>query len=237
MSAQDVITVSAAVVAIVQFVKWAGVPDGKGPLAVLVLSLLGVGFWAFSQGNFARATSFDYFAGYIAVVTSAAGVFGFTRAANTAVTGTRPTQPATGAGASPTVNVPNERGAARPEILGVIALTILALAVGGVLVGLGGLARRAHETAKIDAYARGYEEGLTDGMRVNPLDHDDALAGLDRCADLAACRGRLAELEAEEESNVHAIAYAGERGWEDGYRLGREDWKALPYDCRALEAR
>lgn len=101
MDAQAVITVSAAVVALVQFAKWSGVPDGKGPLVVLGLSLLGVAFWGFSEGTFGRATAFDYFAAYIGVVTSAAGVFGFTRAAASAVTGTKP---ATGAGADPTVN-------------------------------------------------------------------------------------------------------------------------------------
>jgi hypothetical protein len=101
MDAQAVITVSAAVVALVQFAKWSGVPDGKGPLVVLVLSLLGVAFWGYSVGNFARETSFAYFSAYIAVVTSAAGVFGFTRAAASAVTSTN--APPSGAGANPTV--------------------------------------------------------------------------------------------------------------------------------------
>jgi O-antigen/teichoic acid export membrane protein len=101
MSAQDVITVSAAVVALVQLAKWAGVPDGKGPIVVLVLSLLGVAFWGYSVGNYTRETAFAYFAAWIAVSTSAAGVFGFTRQANTAITATK--EPPSGAGASPTV--------------------------------------------------------------------------------------------------------------------------------------
>lgn len=79
MDAQAILTVSAAVVALVQLAKWAGVDDSKGPLAVLVCSLIGVVFWGWADGTFARTVAFDYFAGWIAVMTSAAGVFGFTR--------------------------------------------------------------------------------------------------------------------------------------------------------------
>lgn len=103
MDGEAIITVSAAVVALVQLCKWAGLPDSKGPLAVLGLSLFGVVFWAYSVGNFERAVAFQYFAGWIAVSTSAAGVFGFTRAASVAVTKTK--APPSGAGASPTVDV------------------------------------------------------------------------------------------------------------------------------------
>lgn len=80
MDGQAIMTVSAAVVALVQLAKWAGLHDSKGPLGVLVLSLLGVAFWAWSSNDFTRASGFAYFAGWIAVMTSAAGVFGFTRA-------------------------------------------------------------------------------------------------------------------------------------------------------------
>lgn len=85
MDAQSIISVSAAVVALVQLIKWAGLPDRQGPLAVISLSLLGVVFWGWSAGTLSRASSFAYFAGWIAVATSAAGVFGFTRASGDAV--------------------------------------------------------------------------------------------------------------------------------------------------------
>ena len=101
MSGQAIIAVSAAVVALTQLAKWGFVPDRYGPIAVIVLSILGVVFWGWSTGDFSRASAFGYFAGWIAVTTSAAGVFGFTRASSEAVTKT--TSPPAGAGGSPTV--------------------------------------------------------------------------------------------------------------------------------------
>lgn len=100
MDGEAVITVSAAVVALVQLAKWAGLKDTMGPLAVLVLALAGVALWGWSVGTFERARAFEYFAGWIAVATSAAGVFGFTRAASTAVTAAK--HPPGGAGSSTT---------------------------------------------------------------------------------------------------------------------------------------
>lgn len=102
MDAEAVITVSAAVVALVSLVKWAGLPDKLGPVAVLVLALAGVAFWAYSKGTFERTNAFEYFAAWIGVATSAAGVFGFTRATSSAVTAMK-APPASGAGSSPTV--------------------------------------------------------------------------------------------------------------------------------------
>jgi hypothetical protein len=103
MDGQAILTVSAAVVALTQLIKWLNIiPDRWGPSSVLVLSLVGVAFWGWSQGTFTRTTGFEYFAGWIAVTTSAAGVFGFTRAAGDAVhRATAP--PASGAGSSPTI--------------------------------------------------------------------------------------------------------------------------------------
>lgn len=97
MDGSAIISVSAAVVALTQLSKWAGVPDRLGPPAVLVLSFIGVAFWGWSQGAVERAQAFAYFAAWIAVATSAAGVYGFTRASGSELARmTAP--PATGAG-------------------------------------------------------------------------------------------------------------------------------------------
>lgn len=100
MDGEAIVAVSAATVALTQLVKWAGLPDSKGPIAVLALALVGVVLWGWSKGTFTQTTAFEYFAGWIAVSTSAAGIFGFTRAASIAVTATKAPPP--GAGASPT---------------------------------------------------------------------------------------------------------------------------------------
>lgn len=102
MDGQAILTVSAAVVALTQLLKWQGIPDKVGPLAVLALAAVGVAFWGYSEGTFERTQSFEYFAGWISVAMTAAGVFGFTRAATTAVTAAK-APPASGAGSSPTI--------------------------------------------------------------------------------------------------------------------------------------
>lgn len=103
MNTQDVLTVGAAVSALAQFAKWYGVPDGKGPIIVLILSALGVLLFAFSNPlAFERTQLFAYFAGFINVALTAAGIFGFTRASANAVTALRG-KAGDGAGASPTV--------------------------------------------------------------------------------------------------------------------------------------
>lgn len=102
MDGQAILTVSAAVVALTQLVKWGGLPDKLGPISVLVMALIGVAFWGYAEGTFERTKAFAYFAGWVAVATSAAGVFGFTRATSEAVTKTK-APPSGGAGGSPTV--------------------------------------------------------------------------------------------------------------------------------------
>lgn len=104
MDAQAVLTVSGAVVALTQLAKWSGIPDKTGPIVVLLLALLGVAFWGYAEGTFERTKAFEYFAGWISVSLSAAGVFGFTRAAAGAVTAAMP-PPGGGAGGSPTSKV------------------------------------------------------------------------------------------------------------------------------------
>lgn len=100
MNGEAIISVSAAVVALTQIVKWSGLPDRWGPIAVLALAAIGVGVWGYSQGGVMQADVFTYFAGWIAVATSASGVFGFTRAAASAVTSAKP--PPSGAAQNPT---------------------------------------------------------------------------------------------------------------------------------------
>lgn len=106
MNAEAIITVSAAVVALTQLAKWGRlVDDSRGPFAVLLLALVGVIVWAVSsEAGFDRHLIWPYFAGWIAVATSAAGVFGFTRAAPDAVTSL--SKPPAGAAQNPTVPVP-----------------------------------------------------------------------------------------------------------------------------------
>ncbi len=101
MHAEAIVSVSAAVLALTQLAKWSNLPDEYGPVSVLGLALIGTAFWGWSQGDFSRATSFGYFAGWIAVATSAAGVYGFSRASGTALTKLA-APPATGAGSEKT---------------------------------------------------------------------------------------------------------------------------------------
>lgn len=61
MSGQAIVTVSAAVVALTQLLKFAGViNDRRGPIGVLLLALAGVMFWAWTTGDLGRATAFFY---------------------------------------------------------------------------------------------------------------------------------------------------------------------------------
>src|SRR5688500_1073290 len=103
MSAQAIVAISAAVVAFVQLIKWAGLKDHWGPIVVILFSGVGVGIWLFSQQQWPpmRTQVWDIFAGWIAVALAAAGVFGFTRAASTAVSSAK-APPSEGAGSSMT---------------------------------------------------------------------------------------------------------------------------------------
>lgn len=101
MNAEAVVAVSAAVVTLVQLGKWAFIPDKYGPVAVLVLSLVGVLLWAASSDQpFVRTMLFSYFAGWLAVSLNAAGIYGFTRASGEALV--RMSAPPGGAGSSTT---------------------------------------------------------------------------------------------------------------------------------------
>ncbi len=86
-----------------QLLKWGGVPDKYGVLLVIGLALLGTAVWAYSQETWDHSSAFGYFAGVIAVATSAAGVFGFTRSGSDAITSIK--TPPAGAGQSVTTKV------------------------------------------------------------------------------------------------------------------------------------
>jgi hypothetical protein len=104
MNAEAILSVSAAVVALTQLIKWAGLPDKWGPMAVLGLALVGVVIWAFSTTPaYDRELIFPFFSGWISVALNAAGVFGFTRAAVSAVARVTP-PPTDGAGSSRTTS-------------------------------------------------------------------------------------------------------------------------------------
>lgn len=104
MTADAIVAISAAVVAITQLIKWAGMKDAFGPLVVILLSGIGVMVWLFSQTVWPplRTDTWNIAAGWISVSLSAAGVFGFTRAGASAVTRIQ-APPADGAGSSATV--------------------------------------------------------------------------------------------------------------------------------------
>ncbi len=105
MNGESILTVTGAVVALTQLLKWAIIPDKYGPVSVLGLAALGVIFWGWSTGDVTRASSFGYFSGWVSVALSAAGVYGFTRAASTAVSNMK-SPPAGGAGSSLTEKIP-----------------------------------------------------------------------------------------------------------------------------------
>jgi hypothetical protein len=96
LTAESVVTVAAAITALVQILKWGGLPDGRAPWAVLGLSLLGVLMYQLSFAPndhiFARQDIWPIFAAWIAVALSSAGVYGFTRSLPTALTSTRPSE-------------------------------------------------------------------------------------------------------------------------------------------------
>jgi protein-S-isoprenylcysteine O-methyltransferase Ste14 len=105
VNAEAIVTVSAAVVALTQIAKWSHlVEDNHGPLVVLALAVVGVVAWGVSnEAGFSRALIWPYFAGWVAVSTSAAGVYGFTRAFPDAITST--SNPPTGAAQEHTAKI------------------------------------------------------------------------------------------------------------------------------------
>lgn len=81
MDAADVLQIAAVVVPLAEVVKFSRrVPESSGVPVVMLLSALGVALWAVSQDSaFSRSDAFGLFAGWVTVVISAAGVYGFIR--------------------------------------------------------------------------------------------------------------------------------------------------------------
>lgn len=94
MDVQAAAAIAVPVVALVQFIKWSGVPSRYGPLLVLALAAVGVGLYRLSVGGpLSAADVWPLFVGWITVAVSAAGVFGFTRALPDAITAGREPPP------------------------------------------------------------------------------------------------------------------------------------------------
>lgn len=118
------------------------------------------------------------------------------------------------------------------------AIGLLAFIVGVIL-----MAERSSAKVRAEIAANAYEEGLTDGIKLasGMKPTEKALEELDGFAGLTACIEKRDELESEVEAcagmmQTQAANRANARafGWEAGYRAGREDWTALPYDCRRM---
>ena len=76
-----IVRISAVVVAVMYLLRWAGVSRRWAPVLVPLTSMLGIGLWAYANGPVGQTEAFNYVAGWIAVTTSAATVWGFCWAA------------------------------------------------------------------------------------------------------------------------------------------------------------
>lgn len=75
MDAKAIVAVSTSVVMLLQVLKASGLAGRWGLLVAGLLSIAGVAIWGYSAGTFSRATAWDFTAGWIAVFSSASGVF------------------------------------------------------------------------------------------------------------------------------------------------------------------
>ena len=76
-----IMRVSGVVLALMYLLRWAGVSHRWAPLLVPLLSVLGVGLWAYANGPISQPAAFSYLAGWVAVATSAATAWGFSSVA------------------------------------------------------------------------------------------------------------------------------------------------------------
>jgi len=83
MDALAILEVSGSVAGLMYLLRWAGVSRRWAMLLVPLVSALCVGIWAYANGPIERPNAFSYVAGWVAVATSAATVWGFSWAALT----------------------------------------------------------------------------------------------------------------------------------------------------------
>lgn len=86
MNSEAINAVSATVVLLIQVAKAGGITGRWALIVAAIVSALGIILWAVSTGTFARETLFQYFSAWVAVFTSATGVYSIVRAAPEAVT-------------------------------------------------------------------------------------------------------------------------------------------------------
>ena len=111
-----ILRVSGVVLALMYLLRWAGVSPRWAPLLVPLLSLCGVGLWAYANGPISQPETFSYLAGWVTVATSAATAWGLTSAVASLAPGVnsarcrRPRRPAETAPAlAPTASKPPRR--------------------------------------------------------------------------------------------------------------------------------
>lgn len=80
MNAEAIASISVAVVALTQLIKMSAIPTENRSVVIGIvfgLSALGIAVWGFShEPLLVRELAWSYFAGWVLVATSAAGVFG-----------------------------------------------------------------------------------------------------------------------------------------------------------------
>lgn len=81
MTPEAVLTVSAVIIALVQYLKWSNlIPDKRAPVVVAALAAFGVTVWVISFADeLSRRMVFSLVAAWINVTLNAAGIYGFAR--------------------------------------------------------------------------------------------------------------------------------------------------------------
>jgi hypothetical protein len=85
LGAEEVLTIGGVVTVLTQIIKWGmpSLPDSAGLLIVFVCAAIGVGLWGVSnEPTWAYSLVWPYFAAWVTVAATAAGIFGFVRAAS-----------------------------------------------------------------------------------------------------------------------------------------------------------
>jgi len=81
MNAEAIVLIGGAVAGLLQVLKTSTFVKRYALLWVFGISLLATLLWGWSEGTLMRETAFQFFAGWVAVTTVAAGVFGIVKAA------------------------------------------------------------------------------------------------------------------------------------------------------------